>query len=239
MRKSKLLATTLALSLASALIVTPYTNIYAEEVKNDTQVSDVKETASEATAKPVSTDDLEDKPDIDDGSEDESESNDVVDSSIFELSRDTVTINAGKSYELSYDIYPEQAVSFVSESPKVAKIDENGKITGLKSGTATIVAIAEDGSTVECLVNIVVKPTKLTMNKKTLIMEADKQYELKAAVAPANVTKKYKTIKWSSSNKRVAKVDAHGVVTTLKKGSCTITATTLNGVKAKCKITVK
>ena len=46
-------------------------------------------------------------------------------------------------------------------------------------------------------------------------------------------------ITWYSSNHKVAKVDNSGVVTAIKEGTVTITAKTDNGLKAKCKITVK
>lgn len=53
---------------------------------------------------------------------------------------------------------------------------------------------------------------------------------------PAKATE---TVKWKSSNKKVAVVDAYGFVTGKKKGKATITATTKSGRKVKCRITVK
>ena len=47
------------------------------------------------------------------------------------------------------------------------------------------------------------------------------------------------TLKWSSSNKKVAKVDKYGKVTAVKKGTATITVKTSSGKKAACRITVK
>ncbi|SDB02365.1 Ig-like domain-containing protein [Eubacterium oxidoreducens] len=45
--------------------------------------------------------------------------------------------------------------------------------------------------------------------------------------------------KWSSSNKKVAKVSNSGVVTGLKKGTAIITATLKSGTKITCKVNVK
>ena len=45
-------------------------------------------------------------------------------------------------------------------------------------------------------------------------------------------------MKWKSSKSSVVKVDANGKVTAKKAGTATITATTKNGLKATCKITV-
>ena len=44
--------------------------------------------------------------------------------------------------------------------------------------------------------------------------------------------------KWTSSNKKVATVDSSGLVTALKKGTATLTATFSDGTKLTCKVTV-
>lgn len=79
------------------------------------------------------------------------------------------------------------------------------------------------------------KTIKISKTKAT--MKAGKSVTLTVTVKPKNVTDK--TITWKSSNKKVATVDKNGKVTAKKKGTCTITAVTSNGKKAKCKITVK
>ena len=82
---------------------------------------------------------------------------------------------------------------------------------------------------------IEVKSVKLNKTKATL--KVGDTLTLKATLKPKNATDK--TISWKSSNKKVATVDENGIVTAKKKGTCTITATSSSGKKAKCKITVK
>ncbi|MBD5241771.1 MAG: Ig domain-containing protein [Barnesiella sp.] len=60
---------------------------------------------------------------------------------------------------------------------------------------------------------------------------------LKAIITPENATDK--SVKWSSSDETVASVDASGLVTAIKVGTATITATTSNGLTASCTVTVK
>ena len=62
---------------------------------------------------------------------------------------------------------------------------------------------------------------------------------LKATVGPKSAGNK--TVKWTSSNKKVATVTSKGVVKAKKEGTVTITATAKDGSgkKATCKITVK
>ena len=78
---------------------------------------------------------------------------------------------------------------------------------------------------------------KVKLNKTKLSMKIGDSKKLTAKITPENVTDT--TIKWKSSNKKVATVDKNGKVTAKKKGTCVITAVTSNGKKAKCKITVK
>ncbi len=78
-----------------------------------------------------------------------------------------------------------------------------------------------------------VKP-KLSATKKTL--KKGKSFKLKVKCPPYVFCL---AEKWSSSNKKVAKVNQKGKVTALKKGKATITAKLENGKKLKCKITVK
>ena len=81
---------------------------------------------------------------------------------------------------------------------------------------------------------------KLSSKSKTLYYDSEGNAQtllLSATIKPANATDQ--SIKWSSSNKKVATVDQSGLVTAVKKGSATITAKSSNGKKATCKVTVK
>ena len=62
-------------------------------------------------------------------------------------------------------------------------------------------------------------------------------YQLQAMIIPENATDK--TLKWSSSNSSVVKVDSKGLITALAEGTATIKASTTNYLVAECKVTVK
>ncbi len=82
-----------------------------------------------------------------------------------------------------------------------------------------------------------VEPKSVKLNKTTASLKVGGNITLKATLKPKNVT--LKSLKWTSSNAKVAAVDKNGKVTAKKKGTCVITVTTENGKKAKCKVTVK
>ena len=64
----------------------------------------------------------------------------------------------------------------------------------------------------------------------------DKTLQLTARVLPEDAAQ---SVTWSTSNKRIATVDANGVVTALKAGTVTITATATDGTGVRAKFTVK
>ena len=64
-------------------------------------------------------------------------------------------------------------------------------------------------------------------------------YSVPVTVKPSNASNK--TLKWTSSNKKVATVDDQGRITPVKAGKCVITATATDGSgkKAKCNVKVQ
>lgn len=83
-----------------------------------------------------------------------------------------------------------------------------------------------------------VKVIKVGLNYSTIYLIKGKSKTLKATVSPSNATKK--SVKWSSSNKKIATVNAKGKVTGKKAGSAMITvkAKDGSGKKAICKVVV-
>ena len=76
---------------------------------------------------------------------------------------------------------------------------------------------------------------KLNVKKKIAIGVREK-VKLKATVLPAGASQK---VTWKSSKKSVVSVSADGKITGKKRGTAIITATTENGKKTTCRVTVK
>lgn len=76
----------------------------------------------------------------------------------------------------------------------------------------------------------------LTINPAKLEMKIGENKLLEAKITPADVVDV--TITWTSSNESIATVSATGSVNAIAKGEATIIATTVNSIKAVCKVTV-
>ena len=133
-----------------------------------------------------------------------------------------------------------QTVTWTSSDENIATVT-GGIVTGVAVGTATITATSTKDNTKFDTYNIEVKPivvTGITVTPATQSLPVGGTVQLSATVAPANATDK--TYEWSTDDETVATVDADGLVTALKIGTCTIKATAKDGsnVVGSCAITV-
>ena len=129
-----------------------------------------------------------------------------------------------------------------SSNKKVVQVTvKNGKLTikGLKAGKATVTVTSTKGA--KATVKITVQKQKVATKKLSATvstkqtLKKGKRVTLKVAKTPFTAQD---TVKWTSSNKKVATVTSKGVVKGLKKGTATITAKAGKKV-VKFKVTVK
>ena len=155
------------------------------------------------------------------------------------LNNSTKNVNVGDSFTLKATVNPSNSVSDVTWSTSDSSVAtvKNGKVTGKKAGTATITVKTVNGKTAKCKVTVKSVATKVKLNKTSVTLNKGKTQTLKATVSPSDAENKKVT--WKSSNKKVATVDSKGKITAKGKGTATITASTSNGKKATCKVTVK
>ena len=75
------------------------------------------------------------------------------DSSI-KLNKDSLKLNYKKSETLSAELTGAKKVTWSSSDEKVAKVDENGKVTATGRGNAVITAQNEKGASAQCQVKV-------------------------------------------------------------------------------------
>lgn len=154
-----------------------------------------------------------------------------------ELNVTSLTIELGASKSLVATVKPDNAtdktVTWSSSNADIASVDASGKVTAIKEGSATITARAGE-KTAECKVSVYVAVTSVELSKTSLSLMEGETAALTATVMPDNATDK--TVTWSSSNEKLAKVE-NGSVTALKVGTATITAQA-GGKTAECIVTV-
>jgi uncharacterized protein YjdB len=156
-----------------------------------------------------------------------------------------VELTEGDVTVLTATVNPSNAsnrnVYWTSSDSAVATVDNTGKVTAVKAGSATITVTTEDGGkTATCKVTVKEKiypVTGVTLDKTSVELTEGDVTVLTATVTPSNASNK--NVYWTSSDQSVATVDNTGKVTAVKRGTALITVTTEDGNKtATCTITV-
>ncbi len=149
-----------------------------------------------------------------------------------------LTLKKGETAKLEPIITPittTDKLSYTSSNKKVATVSKKGVITAKGSGKAKITVKSGSKKVVITVTVAKTAPTGITGVKDAITMKKGKSTTLKPKLAPKGAEAK---IKYSSSNKKIATVNAKGKVTAKKKGTAVITITA-GGIKKTCTITVK
>ena len=158
------------------------------------------------------------------------------------LSSKSVMVPVGKTVSIKASVEPKNAtvktLKWSSSDESVVTV-KNGSIKGVACGEATVTVKATDNSGVSAKVKVTVVQSvkKITFSEKTVDLAAGVYHKLKVKVEPSNAS--VKSLSWTSSNEKVAKVDKKGIVTGIGKGTARITATATDGSNAKASVTVK
>ena len=156
-------------------------------------------------------------------------------SSKIKLNRSSMTLYKGNSAVLKAS-GTKGKITWKSSNSRVAAVNQSGKVTAKKKGTAVITASLSDGKKAVCKVTVKEIPAKrIKLNVKDLRAYKGYKFTVKTTITPKKATD---TITWKSSNPKVASVTSKGVIRMKKNGKATITARTKSGKKATVKVTV-
>lgn len=140
----------------------------------------------------------------------------------------TIELDIGDSIELIRFPCINNLITFKSNKPSIASIDQFGIITAKKAGNAIVTAT--------CLSNnfkflITVRKTQIDLNNSHVTLEPTKTFQLTAKTSNGSF------VTYKSKKKSIATVDDNGFITALKPGETTITVSSDN-TNVTCKVIV-
>ena len=161
----------------------------------------------------------------------------------IDVNIDNTTIQKGEKKKLQVTIYPQEAnshkVQYISSNPNVATVDNEGNITGIRSGKVTITVKAEENN-VQNQIEITVysKVTNIILDQKEIYMQVGDTFQINAGLEPEDANDK--NILYSSSNTDVAVITENGIITAKQEGSTNLIASSRENpnILAECKLYV-
>lgn len=127
---------------------------------------------------------------------------------------------------------------WTTSNSKIATVSSSGKITAKKTGKATITVTMKSGAKASCKITVqkgVVTTTKLSVDTTSITLKVKKTHSIKTVRTPVT---SQQSVRYSSSNSKVAAVSSSGKITAKKAGKATITVYS-GKVKKKITVTVK
>ena len=151
------------------------------------------------------------------------------------LKDEAISVDTAVNYRIAPEIYPSTAADekllYFSSNEAVATVDEEGLVTPIATGVATIYVFSEDmqvNASMEIDVVDEVKAESIEMPER-LQINIGEEAELNAKVYPKNYTKG--AVTYESSDESIVEVNKDGVVTANEPGEVIITARVKNSEK--------
>ena len=164
------------------------------------------------------------------------------------LNKTSLTLEAGQDETLTATVAPSNAdnkdVSWSSNNPSVASVDQTGKVSAISAGTAIITVTTADGNkTATCNVTVTAPAAQIPVTAISLDATATvgigSTITLAVTYTPADANQG-KAVTWTTADAGIAIVN-NGVVTGVSAGTVAITATSTTdpSITATCNVTVQ
>lgn len=155
------------------------------------------------------------------------------------------------TYDLKLGINPPNGYVenkvITSSNENVVVVDNNGTITAISEGEATIFIDINNGAFTKDIKvyvsrnneisKLVVSPTSIIISNSISKIKVDDTFVLKYTIVPSNAS--IDNIEWSSSNNDVLSIDYRGKITAHKEGMATIKVQTFNNISDSINVEVE
>lgn len=156
--------------------------------------------------------------------------------------KDPIIVMTGETLKLEAEVTPKTAndvtLKWETKDQKVAKVSDDGTITGVGEGVTLVTCTTNDGDYMAyAFVTVHAKVTGLKLNVADATINTGEILELDAIITPSNAFDK--SVTWTTTNAAAATVDKEGRVTGVAPGTTLIKCTTKDGgYMAYCVVTV-
>lgn len=182
-------------------------------------------------------------------SDDDMDNTEPVDVARITITGITRKVAPGKRIALKANVFPENADnqdvtwSIRTADKKYATVNSKGVVSVKKRAKGrkiVVMATSDEDDSIQAVYKVTVMKQavkKVKLIAKTKKIKVKKSTTIKAVLSPSKGISK--EVSWTSSNPKIAKVNAKGKVTGIKKGKVKITATAKDGSGRKAKITIE
>lgn len=157
------------------------------------------------------------------------------------LDKTSLKLLEGESGKLTATVYPlnstQKTLTWVSDHPDVASVDNEGNVTARKAGAATVTVKVAENVTAVCKVTVISRVTGISLSETIVELKPGETHQLTATVLPQNASNAEVT--WYSDKESVAIVSQSGLVAAVGPGEATVHVVTSDGGKmATCLVKV-
>lgn len=151
---------------------------------------------------------------------------------------ETASVEVGETVQLEASVEPADTgfeITWTSDNPDVAYVDENGLVTGVANGYATISAKA-GGKTGSCSITVIGQPLEsIDLVEESLNLTEGDEVALTLKISPEGAA--YNNIAWTSSAPEIVSV-SNGTIKALREGQATIEVD-VDGMTDECTVNVE
>ena len=154
-----------------------------------------------------------------------------------QITEDNVEIGVKQPHQLNVELNPgaSTTLTFKSADRRIAKVSEDGVVTGVRAGQTTItVYTSVEGVEDQVTVTVLPAPKSVRFDPDAVSLNIGETVLLMPAIPEGTAT----GFTYGTSAPEIATVSEDGTLTAIARGEATVTATTSNGIEATLYVTV-